>query len=307
MAGWDNWFWDLVGFGSRVLNHPQSPLGEEGKEEGKKEEREEKKREKIPPEELARILNKEIMGLFGKHIGEDGRNVDYESMRNDKQFLNYCRITELLVGVDLSCLGYQEMLCFLLNLYNALVVHGLLSVGSPDSSFTRFKFFRTTSYEIGNSIFSLDDLEHGLLRHNRTHPFLKTKQFGIEDPRLQFLLPLQEKFDFRIHFALVCGAKSCPPIRVFSPQNLERGLTCASKNFVQNNVMANLKENTFYLSKIFDWFSTDFGNSFDELIDGISEYMSDEQKQNVQKLMNTKDYKVCYMPYNWNLNGTINE
>lgn len=30
--------------------------------------------------------------------------------------------------------------------------------------------------------------------------------------------------DPRIHFALVCGAKSCPPIKVYTPDNLEEGL-----------------------------------------------------------------------------------
>jgi hypothetical protein len=40
--------------------------------------------------------------------------------------------------------------------------------------------------------------------------------------------------DPRIHFALNCGAKSCPPIRVFSPKNLERGLQLAAEGFLRD-------------------------------------------------------------------------
>ena len=41
--------------------------------------------------------------------------------------------------------------------------------------------------------------------------------FAAGDPRLALAVPL----DARVHFALVCGAKSCPPIRVFQTKNLE--------------------------------------------------------------------------------------
>ncbi len=33
-----------------------------------------------------------------------------------------------------------------------------------------------------------------------------------------------QPMDKRIHFALVCGAKSCPPIRVYTPEELDEGL-----------------------------------------------------------------------------------
>ena len=36
-----------------------------------------------------------------------------------------------------------------------------------------------------------------------------------------------ESVDPRIHFALVCGAKSCPPIKLYTPENLDEGLDAA--------------------------------------------------------------------------------
>ena len=40
----------------------------------------------------------------------------------------------------------------------------------------------------------------------------------------------------RIHFALVCGAKSCPPIKLYSPDTLEEGLAGAAEAFIASDV-----------------------------------------------------------------------
>ena len=58
-----------------------------------------------------------------------------------------------------------------------------------------------------------------------------TKPFRSDDPRLQYALDL----DPRIHFALNCGAESCPPISVYSVDNadlLNKQLETAAQCFV---------------------------------------------------------------------------
>ena len=69
------------------------------------------------------------------------------------------------------------------------------------------KFWKRMAYRIGNNnefVFSLDDIEHGILRANREHPSRKQSQFNLNDPRLKYSIDL---FEPRIHFALNCGAK----------------------------------------------------------------------------------------------------
>ena len=44
-------------------------------------------------------------------------------------------------------------------------------------------------------------------------PGMFSKPFGSSDPRLKVALTEHEPL---IHFALVCGAKSCPPIKTYS-------------------------------------------------------------------------------------------
>ena len=74
------------------------------------------------------------------------------------------------------------------------------------------------AYDVGGLLFSLDEIEHGVLRCNRGHPKDKKPMFVLEnDPRMKLMLT---KFDARIHFALNCGANSCPPIRIYQADRL---------------------------------------------------------------------------------------
>lgn len=50
-------------------------------------------------------------------------------------------------------------------------------------------------------------------------------------PGLLPLRPPLQPVDPRIHFALNCGAASCPPIRVYTPDRLEFGLEAAASAF----------------------------------------------------------------------------
>ena len=57
--------------------------------------------------------------------------------------------------------------------------------------------------------------------------------------------------DERIHFALVCGAKSCPPIRIYTPESLEEGLQGAAEAFCTSEVVVDPMARSVSLSKIF--------------------------------------------------------
>jgi hypothetical protein len=67
------------------------------------------------------------------------------------------------------------------------------------------KFWQLMAYQIGKKdyVFSMDDIENGILRANRVHIQRGTHQFDKADPRKKFAT---KKVDSRIHFALNCGA-----------------------------------------------------------------------------------------------------
>ena len=91
----------------------------------------------------------------------------------------------------------------------------------------RLRFFWNTSYIISGYVFTLDDIENGVLRGNRKGPAHIFRQFSSKsDPRLRFALPKPEPL---IHFALVCGAKSCPPIKCYTEAKVKEELRIAAE------------------------------------------------------------------------------
>ena len=65
--------------------------------------------------------------------------------------------------------------------------------------------------------------------------------------------------DARIHFALVCGAKSCPPLfnKAFTEENFNSQLDFISKFALKKeHVIKSVEEsNTLYLNQIFNWYA----------------------------------------------------
>ena len=107
----------------------------------------------------------------------------------------------------------------------------------------------------------MDEIEHGVLRMNKGHPNAGKQEFADADPRAQVALT---SLDPRIHFALNCGARSCPPIRVYTEDRIEAQLDTASRSFLDQEVSL-IKDPgtgkwTLELSKLFLWYGEDFGN-----------------------------------------------
>src|SRR4030067_2399726 len=100
-----------------------------------------------------------------------------------------------------------EKIAFWINLYNVIVIHGVIALGIRDSVREVWNFFRGVYYQVGDYSFTPDDIEHGLLRGNRRPPYSLFRRFRGGDPRLNFMV---EPLDPRIHFTLVCGSASCP-------------------------------------------------------------------------------------------------
>ena len=95
------------------------------------------------------------------------------------------------------------------------------------------RFFDKVAYNIGGMHLSLNDIEQGILRGNRVGPGEWRKRFrSNSDPRMGLVM---DPMDPRIHFALVCGAKSCPPIKLYSPDNVQEALTLAAQAFVEDD------------------------------------------------------------------------
>jgi len=169
--------------------------------------------------------------------------------------LQLASISEEQLSSDLKSVDARKT--FWINCYNAFT-QILIEKKSPDlsSQTGRLDFFSSKEIEISGNKISLNDIEHGMLRHSavwwsKGH-LHKLFAGGFEK---KFRVPL----DYRIHFALNCGANSCPSIRFYETEKLNDQLNEAMDAFLNSDVKYNKETNTVIISPIFDWYRKDFG------------------------------------------------
>lgn len=209
-------------------------------------------------------LQRLMLSLKSEFIREDG--VDYEAARSSASFAAFVAAAALLREVEVEELGGEaERRCLFINLYNALTIHGLVAQAAlPGSPQAVADFWNTHAYRIGSRTLTLNDIEHGILRGNARQPAARRPHWPPTDERARLALPL----DARIHFALNCGARSCPPVRVYTPQNLEAGLAAAASSFLKQTV--EVRDGRVHLSQLLNWYGRDFGETQGEALGAVA-------------------------------------
>jgi hypothetical protein len=123
------------------------------------------------------------------------------------------RLDGRLRGVDPLQLEDEARIAYWLNAYNRTLLLELSARPRSGHLLRHRRLFRRAAHTVGGLDYSLDVIEHGLLRRNRRPPFSARRLLRPGDPRLQAAPAM---LDPRIHFALNCGARSCPPVRVYT-------------------------------------------------------------------------------------------
>jgi GH15 family glucan-1,4-alpha-glucosidase len=242
---------------------------------------------------------KTIMNLLRGAFFEQQR-VAYELMRHGELYQRFVRLAYNLKNFDPHSLATRsEKVAFWTNLYNVIVIHGVIELQIRDSVKEVRSFFTRIAYDIGGNEFTPSDIEHGILRANRKPPKSLLRPFGDADPRRQFAL---EKLDPRIHFTLVCASRSCPPIEVYTAENLDNELEIAGRTFVNGGgVDVDVHRKIVRLSRVFSWYDKDFGKDIEERLKFAAAYLYQEQSRDL--LMNHgRECQVSYQEYNWSLN-----
>lgn len=241
-----------------------------------------------------------MLSLYGKHLSEDGRKVNYDAIGLDPEFTTYITKTEQLQHVSLTNATREDKLAFFINIYNALVIHGFVQRGPPTNMWQRYKFFNTVCYVIDGHQYSLQDIENGVLRSNRKALGALRKPFSNGDPRLSVALSECEP---RVHFALVCGAKSCPPIATYNADKIDKQLDVATKSFLGGpDLFIDVKKKEIHMSEILKWYSIDFGRNKHEVIQWVHDHLDEgEKKSQLAELLAGK-FKLHHIPYNWDVN-----
>lgn len=185
-----------------------------------------------------------------------------------------------------------------------MIKYAFMKVGIGQTTLARGAFFSGVKMNVGGDILSFNDLENGVLRGNRKPPYSLSAPFASDDKRVRLAMGTA---DCRIHFALNCGAKSCPPVKSFSTQAIEEELRIVAQAFCEqdDNVRMNPAKNVLHLTKILDWYRVDFADSKGGLPEKIVEFLRGSRKDTLMKMIESgKAVSVSYNTYDWGTNAS---
>lgn len=258
--------------------------------------------QRVPDQEIAPRLKQTMNLLRGAYFDTARGRVAYEDMAGSDLYATYTDLSRTLRFFDPARLrGREERTAFWINLFNVIVIHGVVELDIRDSVKEVRGFFRRICYDLGGLTYAAADMEHGILRANRRPPHSLLRRFGHDDPRLEHSL---ETVDPRIHFALVCASSSCPPIGLYTAEGLDSELDTAAKTFCNaGGVQVDMEQGLVRLSRVFSWYDEDFGETTAERLAWLAGFLYAEDER-AWLLEHQESATVEYQDYDWRLNRT---
>ena len=220
--------------------------------------------------------------LLQRYVDDFGR-VNYRRWKAEgADALN--KWLQTLADVDLAAIRDADArLALWLNAYNAIAISQVLEVYPIASIRPKvlgipnwlgfLDFFTRSNSIIGGKKYSLNQIEHAILRPEFAEP--------------------------RIHFALVCTAVGCPLLRreAYFPESVRTQLESDASRFIQNpdKVRYDAQKKTLYLSKIFKWYGEDFVKAKGSVAGYVGGYLGPQ-------VTLSDEWAIVFLPYDWNLN-----
>lgn len=153
----------------------------------------------------------------------------------------------------------EARLTFWLNVYNSFVQ--ILLTQDPSLFNDRGSFFKKGLIKVAGRVLSLDQIEHGIIRGSKWKLGLGIipKPFP---PKFERKLRVRHT-DPRVHLALNCGAKSCPPVAAYEYGRLNQQLDESCRRYLLLNSHYDAAAHVVVISPLFSWFRGDWGSKND--------------------------------------------
>ena len=234
--------------------------------------------------------------LLSQYV-DDGGLVDYDGLAGQADALN--GYLDTLAQAPFSELGRDEKLALLINAYNAFTLR--LMLDHP---------------EVG----SIQDIpaeeQWDAVRWNVAGVEYSLKQIENEQIRPNFIEP-------RIHWAVVCAAVGCPPLRneAYTGAKLEQQLDEQTRRVLtrgtrwyqvppvetpegQSDGAADgaADGDTLWVTPIFEWYEGDF----DQTEGGVAQYVAKYDDAVKNRIVHEDIPKVSSLNYDWQLNSQDN-
>jgi len=232
----------------------------------------------------------------------DGR-VDYPGLVSDSRASRaYLSALGAVTPAELASWPRDDQLAFWINAYNAFVLMSvvehyplgrrtLVGLAFPSNSIWQVPdVWKATRWHAGGRTVSLDMIEPEIIRPTFREP--------------------------RIHFALVCAARSCPNLRseAYRGDRLDAQLEDQASRFLGDatkGLRIDARNHTALVSKIFDWYGVDFAQPLHsasaagrdrrerDVIEFVSKHSGDPA---IREFLRNSGIRLLYLPYDWRLN-----
>lgn len=230
-------------------------------------------------------INSPLTALLGRYIRSEG-NIDYERWKKNPNDTSELKsVLANMSKVDLSQLSEQDKKAFLINAYNTMTLDLVLShyaetEGTAESPLPNHKSIRNIG-NLGDQVWDQDTWE------------IAGQSYSLNQVEHQLLRPLG---DARIHIAINCASRGCPPLQpeAYQGETIDEKLNLITSQFVnsERDTVINESTQTITTSQIINWFTDDFVQSFGSVLAFFSEYKGEDLSQ----------YTVEYSEYDWSLN-----
>ncbi|KAK9158476.1 hypothetical protein Scep_005050 [Stephania cephalantha] len=149
-------------------------------------------------------------------------------------------LLEDLQKVDLKFLTHQQKLAFWINIYNACVMHGFIQYGVPSSPEKLLALMNKATLNVGGNKINALAIEHFILRAPSASSKLKNIHWKGADSEKEFIIRNiygLESLEPNVTFALCCGTRSSPAVRIYNANNVTSELEKAKLEYLQASVV----------------------------------------------------------------------
>ncbi len=219
------------------------------------------------------------------------RSVDFlEAVRRGEEADDHRSALAAYDSADLAAAlaDDRERTAFWCNLYNAAAQ---LTLRERPEVYSRWRFFRRPLLTVAGTSLTLDDVEHGILRGSQFKYGLGyVPKPGILVGDFERTHRVSEP-DWRVHFALNCGAASCPPVAAYEADSLDDQLDRATTSYLATETAYDPDSGTATVTPLFRWYRGDFGGA-----DGIRSIL-----RTYDVIPAGADPDIAYGDYDWSV------
>jgi hypothetical protein len=230
------------------------------------------------------------------HFDPGGAVCDYAALETSPERASIAACLSDLERFDPKQVYINARTAFWLNVFNAVVLRDSPELALAQSVREVESFFERPRLNVGGLPYSLDDIEHGLLRGNLPKFGSRRAPMRRDDPRLAHM-PLA--YDERMHFAMYSASRSSPPFRVFDGGKLDAQLEDASADYLRRYVRVEDGGARVVLPRQFYWYADDFGGAQSTL-----EFALGHLDEALVDLVDRRRgrVKIRYAEFDWALN-----